>query len=99
MKRATKYEILRSVSPTSRNPCIVQPSAKPVRVAYLLDGAAFEASGGVLEHHKTVFLEDSMHDWMWRDGVFYYYGHAMGVEEVGDIVAVLEEEDCATATA
>jgi hypothetical protein len=99
MRRATKYEILRGVSATSRSPCIVQPSATPVRVAYLLDETAFEASGGVLEHHKTVFLEDSMHDWMWRDGVFYYFGHAMGMEEVGNIVAILDEEDCAAVTA
>lgn len=93
MQRATKYEILRAVSPTSRKPCIAQPSSKPVRVAYLLDEEAFVASGGLLAHHKTVFLEDANHDWMVLDGVFYYFGHAMGPEDVGDIVAVLEIEE------
>ena len=93
MKRATRYEILRGVSPTSRTPCIAQPSSKPVRIAFLIDEAQFVASGGLLEHHKTIFLEDALHDWMVKDGKFYYYGHAMGVEETGDIVAVLEMEE------
>lgn len=94
MKRATTFEILRGVSPTSRKPCVAQPSAKPIRIAYLIDETRFIASGGILEHHKSVFLEDSMHDWMWRDGVFYYFGHAMGADEKGDIVAVLAEGEC-----
>jgi len=93
MKRATRYEILRGVSPTSRKPCVVQPSEKPLRVAYLIDEAAFVASGGLLAHHKTVFLEDANHDWMMHNGQFYYFGHAMGIEDVGDIVLVMEQEE------
>lgn len=92
-KFATKYEILRNVSPTSRTPCKVQPSAKPVRVAFLLHEQKFVESGGLIAHHDTLFLEDRSHDWDWRNGVFYYYGHAMGVDEVGDIVVILAEED------
>lgn len=91
-KFATKYEILRGVSPTSRTPCKIQPSAKPIRVAFLLDERKFVDSGGLISHHDTLFLEDTVHDWDWHNGVFYYYGHAMGVEEVGDIVVVLTEE-------
>lgn len=98
-KFATKYEILRAVSPTSRMPCIAQPSAKPVRVAFLLNEKKLVESGGLIAHHDTVFLEDSSHDWDWRNGVFFYYGHAMGMEDVGDIVAVLAEEDRAAVVA
>lgn len=93
MKHATKYQILRGVSPTSGAPCIAQPTAKPVRVAYLLNEEKFVATGGLIKHQDTVFLEDSMHDWHWTDGKFYYYGHAMGLEDVGDIVAIFETED------
>lgn len=90
---ATKYEVLRNVSPTSRNPCPVQPSAKPVWVAFLLNETKFKQSGGLIAHHDTVFLEDAGHDWDWRRGVFYYYGHALGIDEVGDIVVILEKEE------
>lgn len=87
---ATRYEILRSVSPTSLKPCVVQPTQKPVRVAYLINEKKFVESGGLIAHHDTLFLEDAMHDWFWRDGVFYYFGHAMGFNDVGDIVAIFE---------
>lgn len=90
MKYATRYQILRGVSPSGRAPCIVQPTEKPIRVAYLLNEEKFVATGGLIAHHETVFLEDSVHDWLWRDGKFFYYGHAMGLEDVGDIVAMFE---------
>lgn len=92
-KFATKYEILRGVSPTSRTPCAAQPSAKPIRVGFLLNESKFVSSGGLIAHHHTVFLEDKGHDWDWRNGALYYYGHAMGLEDVGNIVAVLDEEE------
>jgi len=92
-KFATKFEILRGVSPTGRKPCSAQPSAKPVRVVFLLNEQKFMESGGLMTHNDTVFFEDSTHDWDWRHGVFFYYGHAMGVDDVGDIVAVMAEED------
>ena len=88
---ATKYEILRNVSPTSLSPCVVQPSAKPVRVALLLNEKKLIATGGLLKHFETVFFEDTKHDWDWRENQLYYYGHAMGLRDVGDIVAILEE--------
>ncbi len=99
MKIATKFEILRDVSPSSRVPCSSQPSSKPIRVAYLIDEDRFIASGGVLDHHQTVFLEDSMHAWLWKDGTFYYYGHAMSIYESGDIVVVFAEENVAKISA
>ena len=36
---------------------------KPVRVATLLNEAAFVEQGNHLRHNATVFLEDRMHDW------------------------------------
>lgn len=89
---ASHYEILRGVSSTSRRPCDAQPSREPIRVAFLLDEAAFVAKG-LIAHHKTVFLEDKTHDWDWRDGVFYYYGRAIDPEETGTIVAIHAQSD------
>lgn len=63
-----------------------------MRVAFLLNEAELVKTGGLMTHHETVFFEDSLDDWDWQHGVFYYYGHAMGIEDVGDIVVVLEEE-------
>lgn len=90
---ATQYEILRGVSPASRTPCKVQPSKTPVRVGLLLNERKFVDSGGLIAHHDTLFLDDRMHDWDWRNGVFFYYGHGLGLGEVGDIVVILEEEE------
>lgn len=94
-KYATKYEILRGVSPTSLTPCTEQPisTSKPKRVVFLLDEKKLLETGGLMTHHDTVFYEDSSHDWDWRNGKFYYYGHAMGHEDVGDIVLVYEETE------
>lgn len=91
MKYAKRYEILRGISPTSRLPALQQPSEKPIRIAFMLDEEKFIRLNGMMHHHHTVFLEDSMHDWMWRNGKFYYFGHAMGIEDVGDILVVFEE--------
>jgi hypothetical protein len=100
MKRAAEYEILRGVSPTSRKPCAVQPSQRPIRVAFVVDEARFIESGGLYEHHKSIFLEDKMHDWhVSSEGQFYYYGHAMGVDESGDILVVFKEEEVKPPTA
>jgi hypothetical protein len=90
--QALRYEILRGVSPTSRKPCIAQPSGKPIRVAFLMDESRFLRSDGLMEHHKSVFLEDYVHDWDYRDGAFYYYGRAMDLEDVCDIVVVFEQK-------
>lgn len=96
---ATKYQILRGVSSTGRMPCIAQPRAKPVRVAFLLNEEKLAATGGALLHHDTVFLEDQTHDWDWRGGQFYYFGRAIGQDDTGDIVAILEESDHVAAKA
>lgn len=92
-KFATRYEILRGVASTGRQPCAVQPKEKPVRVALLLDEKKFLETGGLLKHHSTVFLDDAMHDWDWRRGLFFYHSHALGVEDVGDVLVVYETEE------
>jgi hypothetical protein len=92
-KFATRYEILRGVSSTGRAPCVQQPSAKPLIVAFLLNEKKFTETGGLIKHHDTVFLDDPGHDWDWRNGKFYYYGHAMGAEDTGDIVAIMAQGD------
>lgn len=62
-------------------------------MAYLLDEKKFVESGGLIKHHDTLFLEDRIHDWDFREKGFYYYGRDLGLEEVGDIVAILETEE------
>ena len=44
----------------------------------------------VLQHHKTAFLEDEMHDWHWAWGQFYYHG--AGGEGPCSLVLVFKED-------
>lgn len=89
---AKRYQILRGVASTGRKACSAQPTEKPLMVAYLLNEDLFVKSGGLIAHHRTLFLDDPGHDWDWRNGIFFYYGHAFGPEDVGDIVAIFETE-------
>lgn len=87
MLKATDYEILRGVKPSGR---INIPLARqPVRVATLIDEHAF-IRDQFLVHHRTVFLEDRIHDWDWSDGQFRYYTR---VADVADILVVYAFED------
>lgn len=79
---ATDYVILREVEATGRGPGIPL-DRMPVRVATLIDEQKFLETGGGLIHHQTVFLEDKMHDWDYRDGRFWYYTR---VAEKADVV-------------
>ena len=95
MNRTMKYEILRVVTPASRISCTRQPSARSVRVAALINEVQFVDSCELLEHHKTIFLEDAGRDSDWQHGVLYCHCHAMGVDETGDILEVLSGDDSA----
>lgn len=66
-----------------------------MRVAFLLNEKRFLEADGLMSHNDTVFYEDSAHDWNYRPeaGGFFYYGHAMGLDEVGDILVVYELSD------
>lgn len=89
---ATRYEILRDVVVTSKKVAATL-AERPARVALLLDEAAFTSTRRI-EHWKTVFIDDRMHDWEWHeaDGAFRYYSHAAGVDEVVDVVIIYELE-------
>jgi hypothetical protein len=64
---------------------------EPVRVAALLvEPVVFEANP-MLIHRMTVFLEDKMHDWHWRNGIFRYSGCVR--EFPGMLVVVYEEAE------
>lgn len=68
---ATDFIILRNIK---ANGLASHPlERRPVKVATLIDEAAFNKAGHGLLHNKTVFLEDEVHDWNWRDGQFRYY--------------------------
>lgn len=85
MLQAVNFEILRGVEANGR--IALDLPRKPVRVATLIDEAAFN-DGNLLIHNGTVFLEDRTHDWDWRDGKFRYYTR---VAKVADVVVVYEE--------
>lgn len=68
---AVEYDILRGLTPSER--VSIPLERRPVRVATMLREDAFVASGGVMKHHITVFLEDETHDWRWDSGRFRYY--------------------------
>ncbi len=89
MLYATEFRILRGV-PTARGTSIAL-ERKPLRMATLLDLDAFTASGASLQHGVTVYFEDEMHDWAWRDGRLRYFPRVHG--EALDAVAVYAEED------
>jgi hypothetical protein len=80
MLYATEYEILREVKASGR---VKIPLARePQRVATIINEQAFLVDGA-MDHNRTVFLEDRMHDWDWRNGFLTYYTR---VAEVADIV-------------
>lgn len=84
MLKALRYEILRNVKASG---LIKIPMAEmPVRVATLLDEAAFLEDQRMI-HNRTVFLEDRTHDWDHRDGEFRYYTR---IAEVADVLVVYE---------
>ena len=67
---------------------------KPVRVATLINEAAFVEQGNQLVHNRTVFLEDRIHDWDYTPldhanpdgpGDFRYYTR---VAEKADVLIV-----------
>lgn len=84
MLKALRYEILRNIkaSGTIKIPL----TERPVRVATMLDEARFNEDQ-LLIHNTTVFLEDALHDWNWKDGQFRYYTH---VAERADVLIVYE---------
>ena len=87
MLKATEYEILRNVKADGR--IKIALARQPVRVATIMDEAAFSRDQ-LMIHNRTVFLEDRVHDWDWRDGQFRYYTR---VSECADVLVVYAVED------
>lgn len=85
MLKALRFEILRGIKASGRE--FVRLAEKPIRVATLINEAAFEEDHYLI-HHKTVFLEDRTHDWDWREGKFFYYTR---IAEAADVLIVYEE--------
>lgn len=87
MLRAIDFEILRGVKASGL--IKIPLPQKPVRVATLVNEAEFLREH-LLIHHKTVFLEDRMHDWDWQDGQFRYYTR---IAERADVLVVYALEE------
>lgn len=87
MIKATDYEILRGIAANGRVSIHLQ--RKPVKVATLINEAAF-LDGQFLIHHHTVFLEDQFHDWTWENGKFRYFTR---VAQQADVLIVYETAD------
>jgi hypothetical protein len=84
---ATKYEILRGLTPGNATHNLPR---KPVRVATIINEQKFLNTGGAMIHLDTVFFEDYVHDWIWQSGLFRYYTR---VAEKADVLIVYEERD------
>lgn len=82
--KAVDFEILRNVVGGST----VALAREPIRVATLIHEADFMKEH-LLVHHKTVFLEDRMHDWDWSNGKLRYYSRVAGLASV--LVVYAEE--------
>lgn len=87
MLRAVEFEILRGLQAGSRD--WLPLGRLPVRVATMIDEPLFLEEKNLI-HLRTVFLEDRMHDWEWRNGQFRYFSR---VGEVNDVVIVYRLDD------
>lgn len=87
MLKAIEFEILRGITANGRKRIPLE--RQPVRVATLLNEEAFNEDQHLI-HNKTVFLEDRMHDWEWREGQFRYFTR---IAETADVLVVYRIED------
>lgn len=70
MRRATEFEILRGL--TANAQIKIDLPRNPVVVATLIDEQLF-MKDQLLEHNKSIFLEDRHHDYVWDNGIFRYF--------------------------
>ena len=87
MLKAIRFEILRGLEANGR--ISVPLAEKPVRVATVLDEAAFNEDHFLI-HNQTVFLEDRVHDWSWENGLLRYYTR---IATKADVLVVYEIKD------
>ena len=86
--KATDFEILRGVPVSGLKRTLVE--REPVRIATIIDEEKFKDSGNLLAHNKSVFLEDKVHDWTWKDGELRYYTRI--AKDAADILVVYAVE-------
>ena len=67
---------------------------RPESIGLLLDERLFNALNGYVEHHKTVFILDEMHDWDYceKRNAIRVYG-SIDPDDPFDIVVAYEIED------
>ena len=87
---ATDFEILHGIIATPAQPCAVQPRQKPRRIAVLLNEEQF-LHDHALHHGRSVWLEDRVHDWEFKNGALFYYGHATTPGHTANLVAIYQE--------
>lgn len=88
---AVEFEILRGIRP-GRDVHLLP--REPLQVATLLNEQLFTETGHSLSHRRTVFLEDRMHDWNWRDGRFRYYSRVANQADVLVVYSEAETQYC-----
>lgn len=86
MSTPKRYEILRQVMNNSLG-TIPMPE-RPKQVWTIISEQRFEEIG--LKHNDSAFIEDSMHDWDWRDGEFRFYPHSTARGDRVDVIIVYE---------
>lgn len=79
MLQAIEFEILRGVKSSCRES--IPLAREPLHVATLIDESRFLCEH-LMIHGRTVFFDDRMHDWTWRNGLFRYFAHLDQVEDV-----------------
>lgn len=87
IERIKGHRILRGV--VNGGPAI-KIKSRPVKVWTILNEDLFREIGPV--HWRSAFIEDSMHDWEWKKGMFRFYGHSgepgglhdLAIEESGE---------------
>lgn len=89
MLKAIEFEILRAVKASGL--VKIPLPRQPVRVATLLDEDAFKRDQFLI-HNRTVFLEDRIHDWDWREGALRYYTRVADCADVLVVYQIADEE-------
>lgn len=66
---------------------------KIIRVWTVLDKSLLNESdleNVTLRHLHNVFIEDKIHDWDCRNGIFHFYGHSGDKGEIHDLLIETE---------
>lgn len=68
---------------------------KPLQVWTIYDLDLDKAKTAIdtrgLIHNQTAFVDDRMHDWDWKDGIFRFYSHSGHKGEKHNLAIVYEK--------